>query len=200
MTYVRLAVVSLIVLCSQLSFADSIKTYVVTNITMQMFPDPGTGEQILFSFSGPQVSFSGEAGMFCPDWCTDQPIFGTPVVNPSMIFIAAFDSPVILGAMSFDGAEFGFDGQGLFNNSGGVFRFVSGTAGAGDTFTQFNLILPQNAKWVTSFTYVPPDGTNPGYYNFNEATFTAAAPEPGTIALTLTGLAGIAGLAKKRHS
>jgi len=200
MTYLRLAIASLFILCAQLTFADSIKTYVVTQISMQMVPDQGAGENILFSFSGPQVSFSGEAGMPCFDWCSDQPIFGTPVVNPTMIFIAAFDSPVILGGMSFDGTEFGFDGQGLFNDSGGVFRFVTGVAGSGDTFTQFNLILPQNGKWAASFTFVPPDGTNPGYYNFNGATFNATIPEPGTIALTLTGLAGIAGRIRKKYS
>jgi hypothetical protein len=202
MNYLRLAAVSLLLLCSQLTFADSIKTYVVTQISMQMFPDPGTGEQILFSFSGPQVSFSGEAGMFCPDWCSDQPIFGTPVVSPSMIFIAAFNDPAIVGGIPYSasGGQFGFDGNpGLFNDSGGVSRFITGFTGEGDTFTQFHLILPQNGTWVASFTFVPPDGTNPGYYNFNGATFTATAPEPGTIALALTGLAGIAGLVRKKY-
>jgi hypothetical protein len=202
MTYLRLAVVSLLVLCSQLTFADSIKTYVVTQISMQMSPNNGAGENILFSFSGPQVSFSGRGGMACfaeNDWCSDQPIFGTPVVSPSMVYIDSFSNPVIIGGVSFDATQFAFTGSGLFNDSGGVFRLVTGFGGEGNAFTQFNLILPQNGKWVASFTFVPPDGTNPGYYNFDSATFSATTPEPGTIALTLTGLAGIAGVVKKKQ-
>jgi hypothetical protein len=201
MTYLRLAAVSLLVLCSQLTFADSIKTYVVTQISMQMFPDPGTGENILFSFSGPQISFSGEGGMACSDWCSDQPIFGTPMVTPSMIFIAAFDDPVTIGGGSFSGQDLSFSGNGLFNDFGGVYPFVSGLAGEGDTLTAFNLILPTNGKWIATFHHVPPEGDSPGYYLFDGATFHASAtPEPGTIALTLTGLAGIAGLVKRKYS
>ena len=51
-------------------------------------------------------------------------------------------------------------------------------------------------------TYYPPAGDQPGYYLFNGATFdasgTAPTPKPGTIALTLTGLAGITASSKEQ--
>ena len=38
MIYLRLAAVSLLFLCTQLTFADSIKTYSITSISMQLYP------------------------------------------------------------------------------------------------------------------------------------------------------------------
>jgi hypothetical protein len=80
---------------------------------------------------------------------------------------------------------------------------VSAFVADGDTVFEINLRLPTNGSWAPSYTYYPPDGDQPGYYLFNGATFNASgtvpAPEPGTIALTLTGLAGIAGMVKKKH-
>jgi hypothetical protein len=198
MTYFRLAAVSLLLLCSQLTFADSIKTYLVTSISMQMSPNDGSGDNISFTFSGPQFQMSGIGGMGCFDWCSDQPIFGTPVVSPSQVFISSISDPVVIDGVSYSGFDTGFDPPGLFDDFGGVYRFVSGSTGEGDSFTQFNLILPTNGKWIATFTFIPPSGDVPGYYEFNNATFEAAVPEPGTITLTLTGLAGIAGLVKRK--
>jgi len=197
MTYLRLAIASLLVLCSQLLFADSIKTYLVTNISMQMSPNIA-GDNISFTFTGPQVQINGVGGMGCFDWCSDQPIFGTPEVSPSQVFISIFFDPVVIGGVNYSGSDTGFDGQGLFNDFGGVFRFVSGATGEGDSLTQFNLVLPTNGKWIANFTWIPPSGDIPGYYEFDNATFNAATPEPSTIALMTTGLAGIAGLMKRR--
>jgi len=198
MIYRRLAAVSLLLLCSQLTFADSIKTYVVTSISMQMSPNDGSGDNISFTFTGPQFQMTGIGGMGCFDWCSTDPIYGTPVVSPSKVYISSIFDPVLIGGASYSGFDTGFDGQGLFNDFGGVFRFVSGSTGEGDSFTQFNLILPTNGKWIANFTWIPPDGDIPGYYEFNSASFDAAVPEPGTLALTLTGLAGIAGVIRRK--
>lgn len=62
----------------------------------------------------------------------------------------------------------------------------------------FKLILPTNGIWTFNFV---PDST-PGLFDFKDGTFLATAqvtPEPGTISLMLTGLAGIAGIVKKKE-
>jgi hypothetical protein len=197
MTYLRLAAVSLLLLCSQFTFADSIKTYVITQVSMSMSPNNGSGDNISFSLTGPGVSITGIAGMVCIGWCDNQPIFGTPVVAPTQIFLSSLDNVVILGGVSHYGGSVFFDGFGPFNDSGGLTRLASGVAG--DNNVPFQLILPQNGKWSAAFDYIPPSGDTPGYYAFREATFSAATPEPGTIALTLTGLAGIVGIVRKKQ-
>jgi hypothetical protein len=53
MSYLRLAAVSLLLLCSQLTFADSIKTYWITSISMQLYPNDGSGGDLVFMFTGP---------------------------------------------------------------------------------------------------------------------------------------------------
>ncbi|HST10833.1 MAG TPA: PEP-CTERM sorting domain-containing protein [Terriglobales bacterium] len=198
MTYLRLAIASLLLVGSQLSFADSIKTYVITQVSMSMSPNDGSGENISFSLTGPGVSITGIAGMVCTGWCDNQPIFGTPVVAPTQIFFSSLDT-LVIGGVNQEPSLFSFSGDGLFDQNGGVSRFVNAFAGEGDTFFQFNLIQPQNGKWNATYDYIPPSGDTPGYYLFRHATFYAATPEPGTLALTVTGLAGIAGLVRKKH-
>jgi hypothetical protein len=198
MTYLRLAAFSLLLVFSQLTFADSIKTYVVTEVSMSMSPNNGSGDNISFSLTGPGVSITGIAGMLCIGWCDDQPIYGTPVVAPTQIFLSSLDNSITIGGVPYYGGSVFFDGFGPFSDSGGVTRLASG--GAGDNNVPFQLILPQNGKWNATFDYIPPSGDTPGYYAFRQATFSASAPEPGTLALTLTGLAGIAGLVKKKYS
>jgi PEP-CTERM motif len=197
MTYLRLAALSLLLVCSRLTFADRIKTYVITQVSMSMSPNNGSGDNISFSLTGPGVSITGIAGMLCIGWCDDQPIYGTPVVAPTQIFLSSLDNVVILGGVSYYGGSVFFDGYGPFNDSGGIARLASGVAG--DNNLPFQLIQPQNGKWNATFDYIPPSGDTPGYYAFREATFSATAPEPGTIVLMITGLAGVAGLVRRRN-
>jgi hypothetical protein len=198
MTYLRLAAISILVLCSQLTFADSIKTYWITSISMQLYPNDGSGDDLVFMLTGPHIQFGGLGGMEC-DNCFTDPIYGG---YPG--FGATYGTIVGFGNFVIDGVTYSGDSAGLnslFNDSGGVYAFVSGFVAGGDI--EFNLRLPTNGTWASSYTYYPPDGDQPGYYLFDGATFYASgsvpAPEPGTIALTLTGLAGIAGLVKKRQ-
>ena len=65
MTYLRLAALSLLLVCSRLTFADSLKTYVITQGSMSMSPNNGSGDNISFSLTGPGVSITGIAGMLC---------------------------------------------------------------------------------------------------------------------------------------
>jgi len=199
MTYLRLAAVSLLLLCAQLTFADSIKTYSITSISMQLSPNDGSGDDLVFTFSGPHIQFGGIDGVECTECFTD-PIYGTPSFDPSYTSISLFGSFVIDG-VTYSGDGAGFEGSGLFNDHGGVNPFVTGAMATNDGFFEFNLKMPANGSWNASYTYYPPAGDQPGYWLFNGASFNASAavPEPGTIALTLTGLTGIAGLIKKKH-
>jgi hypothetical protein len=137
--------------------------------------------------------------MQCTDCFTD-PIYGNPGFSATYGYIIGFGDFVIDG-VTYSGDSVSFNS--LFNDSGGVYPFVSGALADGDTLIEFNLRLPANGSWNPSYTYYPPDGDQPGYYLFNGATFQASgtvpAPEPGTIALTLTGLAGMAGLVKRKR-
>ena len=197
MTYIRLAAVSLLLLCSQLTFGDSIKTYWITSVSMQLYPNDGSGDALVFNFSGPHIQFGGIGGIECFNCFTD-PIYGDPVFDPS------YGSISLLGDFVIDGVTYSGDGAGfessLFNDHGGVVPFVTGAVTTADSVLEFNLRLPTNGSWNASYTYYPPDGDQPGYWLFDGATFNASAstPEPGTIALTLTGLAGIADLVKKK--
>jgi hypothetical protein len=195
MTCLRLAAVSLLLLCSQLTFADSIKTYWITSISMHLYPNDGSGDALVFMFTGPHIQFGGLGGMQCTDCFTD-PIYGDPS------FTATYGSIVLLGDFVIDGVTYSGDSAGvnsLFNDSGGVYPFVSAFVANGDI--EFNLRLPTNGNWSPSYTFYPPDGNQPGYYLFDGATFSASGtvPEPSTTALTLTGLAGIAGMVKRKH-
>lgn len=199
MTYLRLAAVSLLLLCSQLSFADSIKTYWITSISMQLYPNDGSGDALVFYFTGPHFQFGGLGGMQCYDCFTD-PIYGDPS------FGATYGTIVLLGDFVIDGVTYPPDSvafDGLFNDAGGVYPFIRAFLVNGDTVVEFNLRLPTNGGWTPSYTFYPPDGDQPGYYLFDGATFDASGtvptPEPGTIALTSTGLAGIAGLVRRKR-
>jgi hypothetical protein len=199
MTYLRLAAVSLLLLCSQLTHADSIKTYWITSISMQLYPNDGSGDDLVFYFTGPHFQFGGLGGMQCYDCFTD-PIYGDPS------FGATYGTIVLLGDFLIDGVTYPPDSvafDGLFDDRGGVYPFISAFLVNGDTVVSFNLRLPTNGGWNPSYTFYPPDGDQPGYYLFDGATFyangTVPTPEPGTIVLTLTGLAGIAGLVKRKR-
>jgi hypothetical protein len=201
MTYLRLAAVSLLLLCSQLTFADSIKTYQITSVSMQLSPNDGSGDDLTFTFSGPHIQFSGIGGVECTQCFTD-PIYDNPTFDPSYTSVSLFGDFVIDG-VTYSGDGAGFEGFGLFNDHGGLNSTAIGDMATADSSFQFNLKLPTNGSWDASYTYYPPSGGQPGYWLFNGASFDASAPtpvpEPATSALTLTGLAGILGAVKKKH-
>jgi hypothetical protein len=198
MTCLRLAITCLLLVCSQLTFADSIKTYWITSISMQLYPNDGSGDDLVFSFTGPHFQFGGIGGMECDDCFTD-PIYGDPSFGASYGSIALLGDFVIDG-VTYPGDSVGFNND-LFNGAGGVNPFVNGAFAVGDTLVEFNLRLPTNGSWGWSYTFYPTDGDQPGYYLFDGASFSASgsAPEPSTLVFTLTGLAGIASLVKRKH-
>ena len=197
----RIATLTVLLLCcltSPLAFADSIQTFHITQVQMSMGPNNGSGDNIYFSFTGPGVTITGFGGMACFDWCSGDPI-SDPSGSPSQIFISDFFSATV-GGTSYDPETLDF--QSLFSADGGVNALANGSVGAGDGFLQFSLVMPTNGSWNLNFGYVPPSDGNPGYYYFTDGEFNAQSsaptPEPATIAMTLTGLAAITGLAKRK--
>jgi len=119
MTYFRLAAVSLLLLCSHLTFADSLKTYWITSISMQLYPNDGSGEDLVFMFTGPHIQFGGLGGMQCYNCFTD-PIYGD---YPS--FGATYATIVLLGDFLIDGVTYSGDSVGyigVFNDPAAYIR------------------------------------------------------------------------------
>jgi hypothetical protein len=87
MNYLRLAIAILLAAFAQCTYADSVPTFRVTEATMFMFPSGGSGDNVVFTFTGPGVSIVGDGGMACFDWCSS-PISPDLTGSLSQIFIS----------------------------------------------------------------------------------------------------------------
>ena len=75
----------------------------------------------------------------------------------------------------------------------------TGSAGS-EFFTQFNLQTPAGGKFCSTWTFVPASDEFPAGFVFTEGKFLAATtPEPGTLGLMATGLAGIIGVIRRKR-
>jgi hypothetical protein len=199
MRYLQLATAILCAVTVQSAHADPIPTFHATQATMVMGPNTGSGENVLFSLTGPGVDLAGIGGMGCFEWCTGQPIPVDTLTITSQIFISTYTS-VVLGGVSYEPSQ-GISFQDpLFNDSGTLNTFSTGFVGEGPTFTQFNLTSP-NSSWVLNFGSTTDQEGNPAIF-FKNGTFSATAPlatpEPATIVLTLTGSVGAGWITKRR--
>lgn len=201
MNYLRLTIIAILfAVTAQFSHANSIPTFQVTQVTMIMGPNDGSGDNVGFSLTGPGVTITGTGGMGCFSWCSGAPIPSTSVAGPSEIFISSFNT-VILGGQAFDPATLGIDP--FLNAFGGVNAVSSGFVGSGETFLQFNLTAPTNGSWSFQFVPTTDQNGNPAF-SFVSGSFSASAPlvtpEPGTISLVFSGLAGIGWITHRRGS
>jgi hypothetical protein len=198
MNYPRLVIASLLLLCSQFTFASSIQTYWITNVTMGLIPNDGAGDPLYFDFRGPHFEFYGFGTMDCiqcnADQMYDYPSF--TAIQAHVDFVAYF----VIDGVTYPSDAVTFTSSLFADHDGGINPLVTGVLVKDGTSVEFTLKLPTNGIWNADFGYSAPDGNNPGYYYFTDAAFSAnqAVPEPGTIALTITGLAGIAGLVRKK--
>jgi hypothetical protein len=194
MKFVRLAFLILMAAWAQTVFADSIPTFYITQVSMTMGFNDGSGDNLSFTFTGPGLKIVGYGGMACLDWCSG-PV-ASPDGSPGQIYISNFTSVMINGT-TYNPEDLGF--QSIFSSNGGLNRTTTGFVGEGDTFLQFNMISPAGGDWNLSFTFFP-DG-NPPYYLFSSGTFeaTAVTPEPGTLTFMLSGLTAITGMATWKH-
>jgi hypothetical protein len=154
-----------------------------------MGPNDGSGDNVFFSFTGPGVTITGIGGMGCFSWCSGLPIPDTSVAGASEIFISGFNT-AILGGQAYDPSTLGID---PFDAFGGVNAVSRGFVGSGDTFLQFNMTAP-NSSWSFQFVPTTDQNGNPAF-SFVSGSFSASAPlvtpEPQTISLVFSGLAGI---------
>jgi hypothetical protein len=193
MKYFRLTILVLFSICVPCAFANSIPTYNITYVTGVMSPNSGAGENIALTFIGPGVNITTYAGNACFDWCTGAPIPDLSQVGVGQIFVGPF-STVTIGGQVYDSQT--VDICCFFNSSGSLNAMTPGSGNVGDSYYQFVLTLPCCGGWDLRFS------GGPGAYSFVGGTFQAGTPpavtpEPGTMALMLTGLGGILTVIRK---
>src|SRR6266536_1797437 len=171
--------------------ADSILNINITYVTAVL----NVGGDVGLTLIGPGTIITASAGMACHPWCDGFPIPDLSSVAASQVFIGSFQS-VIVGGITYNNIDLScciFDFSGSLNGS------VSGFVGEGETFRQLNLTLPGGGGW--SFNFIG----SPGSFQFVGGTFTAGTPppvvtpEPGTLGLMATGLAGIVGVIRRKR-
>lgn len=182
--------------------ADSILNINITYVTAFMGPNSGSGDNISFTLIGPGTTVTGIGGMACFSWCSG-PIPDLNSVATSQVFISNFLSATVGGVTYNPNNDISFQSA-LFSSSGGLNRSVSGFVGEGETFKLFNFTLPGGGAWNLKFDFFPASGGSPAYYQFVSGSFiagtpSAPVPEPGTLGLMATGLAGLIGVVQRRR-
>src|SRR6266536_2758830 len=176
--------------------ADSILNINITYVTA--FMGPGGG--MFFSLIGPGTIIStSDAGMACFDWCSGPISDLSSVSTSSQVFVGFFQTAIV-GGITYDPNN----DIPLCCLTGDFSGSASGFVCEGETFKLLNLTLPGGGGWNLKFDFFPASGGSPAYYQFVSGTFTAGTPpapvpEPGTLGLMATGLAGIIGVVQGRR-
>lgn len=211
-------VTMLFVVFAPFVYADGIPIFGVTQAIIP-FIFNGNGDNDAFSFIGPGINISGGGTAQC-DWCTfDFSLTPGSSLNPSigrLIFDNTYGTATIGGQTfdlsggflfdssitALDSFTFPTDGRSSFTvnvPAGFSEQFIQGNA---PSFGNYNLqILGYGVGTMSlNFTFVPQySGGPPSYYEFSRGQFSlVSAPEPGTLGLMATGLAGIVGMIRKK--
>jgi hypothetical protein len=194
------AIAILVVTGAQCVYADSV-TLNLTGASILIFPNL-SGDNTAFNFIGPGVSISGGGSAVCDNWCNAGLLFPagsrlTPDVD--LLGFAFSQGTVRIGgrtesvatlfnsSITSSGFIFPTNGKKVFTVS--LFAFIPEIRGITETGEVFNLEMPR-AKLRLTFVYNP-FGNG---YEFSKGKFTAGVvPEPGTLGLMGSGLAGIIG-------
>lgn len=205
MRHLRFALCAVFLLASVAASADSIPVFQITFAEIDLFPETGA---MGFTFIGPGIGIDGVGAFECPSgWCVNHftaggtPIdFGSFVPNQITVQIGGKTySEAVLNAWTMNPFKALFvpdSGSAATLNGNGL---IQGSINTG-TF-QFEIKVPVGALelgWVQS-------GENPSDYTLFPSLFVATAPstvpEPSSVALLVTGLAGIlstAGLSRRK--
>jgi hypothetical protein len=209
MKHLRFALLGvLFLLVSLAAQADSIPVYQITNGFVYLEPEFGF---MSFNFAGPGITVVGVGSFDCPSGCFDHflpegtPIdFGNflPIVETMQIGGKTYSEPqAVLNTwtMNFFTALSvpDQDGKAILNGNG----LIPGSVDTANGTLQFEIKVPVGQlglSWVPSIEY-------PSYYTPTPGGFfahTSLVPEPGSIVMLVTGLAGILSTAgfSRRHS
>jgi hypothetical protein len=174
------------------AYADSILNINITYVTASMGPS-----DVSFTLIGPGTTIAGYGGIDCQPWCSGPipDLNSVGISNFNQVFVSFYTSAIV-GGTTYDPND-----TSLCCFSGDFSGSVSGSVGSGETFKLVNLTLP-GGGWNLNFAFFPASGGSPAYYQFVYGTFTAgtppaATPEPGTLGLMATGLAGIIGVIQR---
>jgi hypothetical protein len=207
----------LLPIAAQRTYADSVTTF-FAQATISFTTNCCGGDNQDSTFTGPGVNLTAAGDVSC-FWCGDATVFLVPgsMLTPN-ISHGGVDFVYVTGVLVFDGKAQVVDpnDSGLFVT--GItalrsFRFptngrtitvtipamldgpIRGQTGEGPTLHQFDLQIPPG-KLVLTFDFIR-DGSSP-YYQFTNGVFTTV-PEPGTLGLMASGLAGIVGAALRKR-
>src|SRR5206468_7343713 len=97
------AVVMALVAFAPHAFGDSIPTFDITQVTISVGVNNGSGDNVFFSLSGPGTNISGHGGIACFAYCSFNtfPPGSSPPLSIGQIFISTFQSATI-GGKSYD--------------------------------------------------------------------------------------------------
>jgi hypothetical protein len=180
------------------SYADSFQ---ITQVTGTMAAQTAaSADNLSFTFTGPGTTIHASGIMMCYPWCyNDQGFQPDTSYSIGDIFVTNIYGPVTIGGTTYN--SYDFDPSSFFAGGGGLNPSVVLLVGGGTDQKQIELTLPQNGQWSFHFDYFPPTQDSSGGYLFSHGEFFASSPtpvpEPGTLGLMCTGLAGIIGLVSK---
>jgi len=190
--------------------ADTIPIFNITSVVIGFNPDGGDIGGMFFSFSGPGISITGDGFFGCSVWCNSLSFestgFPIDITNLTTVdyfgqirgktfsALGAFSSPwsLTFGDFSVPGGQV----PAVLNNG-----LILGTVSNGNRAFKFFLKLPPGTLQLQFFSdpEFPDQWTFLGSGQFSASRRTTV-PEPGTMALTATGLAAIVGLVRKKRS
>jgi hypothetical protein len=199
------------------AYADSIANFNITQATVFVGPNNGSGDNVFFAMTGPGTNIPGNGGIPCWDWCYSTFSPGdSPSITIGQIFLnSPIGGELTIGGKTYDPWTLGLQGVSVAvlggftfpaNPNGSTFTAclpaempgsIAGYAGEGDSFIQFNLQMPPGGTFCTTWNF---DSAS-GYYQFSQGNFVATAvPEPGTIGFMGTGLVGIVGMIRRKRN
>jgi len=209
----------LLPILAQCAYADSISTF-VAQANISFGANDGSGDNQNSTFTGPGVNLSASGDVSC-FWCGLQRYSLTPgsSITPS-VGNGGLDFVFVQGSLTFGGQPQTCNGDcslfasGItalssltFPTNGRNFTVtvpailngaIGGVIGEGESFHQFDLQV-RPGRLVLTFDFAPgQSGGPPAYYQFSQGMFTTT-PEPSTLGLMASGLAGIMGTALRKR-